>query len=153
MERTKYRMYGLIAYQLGGTIHGGIQFGHAVVEYANKHFNDDNYQSWALNDKTFIILNGGTTNNDISSEWFGTLNQHKKTLEENGIKIAVFHEPDLGNQLTAICFLVEDKVYDKAKYPDFEPTFFGINYPKWEDSIGGRSNAWLRNFLKDFRLA
>ena len=26
-------MYGLVAYQLSGTIHAGIQYGHAVVEY------------------------------------------------------------------------------------------------------------------------
>lgn len=153
MERTKYRMYGCIPYNIS-EIAKGIQFGHSVVEYANKYFNDEDYQSWALNDKTFIILNGGTTNNDITSEWFGTLNQHKKALEDVGIKIAEFSEPDLGSQLTAICFLVEDKVYDKVKYPDYDYsvlTEFGVN--GWIDSIGGHTNAWLRSYLKDFRLA
>ena len=29
----EYRMYGLVNYQLAGTVHSGIQFGHAVVEY------------------------------------------------------------------------------------------------------------------------
>ena len=29
----EYRMYGLVNYQLCGTIHAGIQFGHAVVDY------------------------------------------------------------------------------------------------------------------------
>ena len=68
-KRLEYRMYGLVPYNIS-PIQQGIQFGHEVVEYGLKHgksnvINDkvDTYTQWAKNDKTFIILNGGTTNN------------------------------------------------------------------------------------------
>jgi hypothetical protein len=54
-------MYGLVNYQLSG-IQKGIQFGHGVVDYGMKYIESHEYQRWAKNDKTFIILNGGTTN-------------------------------------------------------------------------------------------
>jgi len=60
--QVRYRMYGLVPYNIS-EIQKGIQFGHAVVEYANAFSKDKDYQAWAQNDKTFIILNGGTTNN------------------------------------------------------------------------------------------
>ena len=48
-------MYGLCLYSLS-PIQKGIQFGHAIVEYVQQHFNDEEYQSFANNDKTFILL-------------------------------------------------------------------------------------------------
>ena len=74
----RYRMYGLVPYNIS-PIQQAIQFGHAVVEYANEYFHDHDYQSWSHDDKTFIILNGGTTNTLI--ERFGTLNNYKLELE------------------------------------------------------------------------
>jgi len=40
---SEYRMYGLVPYNIS-EIQKGIQFGHAVVEYAQKHFKDADYQ-------------------------------------------------------------------------------------------------------------
>ena len=127
-HKDELRMYGLVAYQLSGTIHAGIQFGHAVVEYGLKHgksnvINDkvDTYTQWARNDKTFIILNGGTTNSRlIDGVPFGSLNQHVITLREMGIATAEFYEPDLGEQLTATVFIVPKQVYNKKEYLGFE---------------------------------
>jgi hypothetical protein len=127
-HKDELRMYGLVAYQLSGTIHAGIQFGHAVVEYGLEHgksniINDevDIYTQWAKNDKTFIILNGGTTNNRlIDGVPFGSLNQHVITLKEMGVATAEFFEPDLGEQLTATVFIVPKQVYNKKEYPGFE---------------------------------
>ena len=87
-------MMGLVPYNLSD-IQKGIQFGHAVVEYANDHFNDEEYQQWAKNDKTFIILNGGTTNNTRLKE--GTLNLYLNEAIEHGITVGEFSEPDLGD--------------------------------------------------------
>ena len=80
MENRTYRMYGLVPYNIS-PIQQGIQFGHAVVEYSNSHFNDSDYKKWSTIDKTFIILNGGTTNNNSTN--LGTLNIHLNTLIEN----------------------------------------------------------------------
>lgn len=170
----EYRMYGLVAYQLSGTIHAGIQFGHAVVDYARTLRDIDPfekiYNKWADKDKTFIILNGGTTN--TNPERLGTLNQHMEALKDNGIPTRGFYEPDLGDQLTACVFLVDERVFNKTLYPDFEKEVLpwsrqkpsdkakeelairnNANYDKWVERVGGWNNAFLRDFLRDKRLA
>lgn len=162
MEQNKLekRMYGLVPYNLS-PIQQGIQFGHAVVEYSLIPEYKEQYLDWAKNWKTFIILNGGTTNNQFKNGKFvGSLNQHYQTLIENDIDISTFYEPDLGDQLTAITFIVDERVFNKEKYPDFisengllwSPEF-DSKYKSWVESIGGPKNEFLRKFLSQFRLA
>lgn len=170
----EYRMYGLVPYNLS-PIQQGIQFGHAVVEYSlnikDLEPSQAIYNKWAKNDKTFIILNGGTTNTNL--ERFGSLNQHLAILESNGIVTCDFYEPDLGDQLTAVVFLVDERVFNRTIYPDFvgspypwpshkkpsEKEFSkweaenNKNYDKWMEKIGGPNNAFLRDYLKPLRLA
>ena len=57
MKDRTYRMMGLVPYNIS-PIQQGIQFGHAVVEYGLESGNTPEYQKWAKEDKTFIILNG-----------------------------------------------------------------------------------------------
>ena len=169
----EYRMYGLVPYNLS-PIQQGIQFGHAVVEYQQNTRNlpphESIYYKWAKNDKTFIILNGGTTNNTIDR--LGSLNQHLVKLNDNGVLTSEFYEPDLGDQLTAVVFLVDERVFNRELYPEFqeEKLPYGTrkpskkveteleerneaNYQKWVEKIGGPKNAFLREFLKPLRLA
>lgn len=178
----EYRMYGLVPYNIS-PIQQGIQFGHALQEYNNKistklgedggitfdtSFGKDylRFKDWAENHKTFIILNGGTTNKnklESTGQFKGTLNEHAFTLFNHDIEIATFFEPDLGEQLTAVVFLVDERVFDKKKYPDFEgfsegDWLMGGEYrnrkrEKWVESVGGEKNVWLREFLSQFRLA
>lgn len=189
-EKLELRMYGLVPYNIS-PIQQAIQFGHAVVEYGQKmkYLGEHNqslntqYNDWADNWKTFIILNGGTTNNrtDEVGLPFGTLNNHVLSLMQNKINFATFNEPDLGDQLSAIVFLVDERVFNRKKYPDFEDwlienygdlinTTGSINhvaekikestnkedqkvYTTWVKLIGGEKNVFLKNFLKNFRLA
>lgn len=174
------RMYGLVNYQLTG-IQKGIQFLHGVTEYEQMSRENgvvDLYNKWASSHKTVILLNGGTTNYSEKSP--GTMNSHLKSLKDNGVICSYFNEPDLGDQLTAISFIVDERVFNKDKYPDFSPfkgdtsskrfefykenpfnpispAFFDIkdksDFQKWQDSVGGPSNVFLREFLKQFRLA
>lgn len=169
----EYRMYGLVPYNLS-PIQQGIQFGHAVVEYQQNVKGlppyEAIYNKWAKKDKTFIILNGGTTN--VNPEKFGTLNQNLAALYFNQIVTSEFYEPDLGDQLTAVVFLVDERVFNKILYPDFqeEKLPYGTrkpskkvetqleerneaNYQKWVEKIGGPKNAFLREYLKPLRLA
>jgi hypothetical protein len=181
-NKLELRMYGLVPYNIS-PIQQAIQFGHAVVEYGQK-FRNDNYNDWADNWKTFIILNGGTTNHKTSLEDglpFGSLNNHLLTLMDNDVDFAQFNEPDLGDQLTAVVFIVDERVFNKKKYPDFEDwviTNYGDLitsggsayqiaqrikesnskadkkvYQEWVKIIGGEKNVFLRDFLKNFRLA
>lgn len=174
MMFLEYRMYGLVPYNLS-PIQQGIQFGHAVVDYGRTaeglppHF--EIYKKWADKDKTFIILNGGTTNNN--PERLGSLNQHMNTLRDNGVILQEFHEPDLGDQLTAFVFLVDERVFNRTVYPDFVGTPYpwpmnkkptekqfsqweaenNKNYAAWEEKIGGPKNAFLRDYLRTLKLA
>jgi hypothetical protein len=156
-ENLELRMYGLVPYNLSG-IQQGIQFGHAVQEYNNMMEYGESlsariqFDKWRKEDKTFIILNGGTTNNN--PERFGTLNKHMITLEDMEIKFATFREPDLGDQLTAIVFLVDEYVFNKEKYPDPRDPF---NQDwAWSEHLTNEelsSILQMRDFLKQFRLA
>jgi hypothetical protein len=169
----EYRMYGLVPYNLS-PIQQGIQFGHAVVEYQQNTLDLEPmqkiYNKWAKNDKTFIILNGGTTNRNRES--LGTLNKHLLEITKMGVKVGIFFEPDLGDQLTAFVFLVDERVFNRELYPDFqeEKLPYGTrkpskkaqieleernetNYQKWVEKIGGPKNAFLRDYLKSLRLA
>lgn len=189
MKKLELRMYGLVPYNIS-PIQQAIQFGHAVVEYGQKvkehgsELDSVTYNDWANNWKTFIILNGGTTNHKTSLEDglpFGTLNNHLLTLMDNGIDFAQFNEPDLGDQLTAVVFIVDERVFNKKKYLDFEDwiienygdliTGDGSSYQiarrvkestnkqdqkayqEWVSFVGGEKNVFLREFLKNFKLA
>ena len=173
------RLYGLVPYNLS-PIQQGIQYGHSVQEYNNYIFElieDDakgievtpderreiyKFEQWRKEDKTFIILNGGTTNTNL--DHLGTLNDHRLTLREHGIKIADFYEPDLGDQLTAVVFLVDERVFNRTKYPDYDGLFHGDgtpnahDYNEWKLQFGTyqpdiEKIIFLRDFLSNFKLA
>jgi hypothetical protein len=153
-------MYGMTNYQMTG-IQKGIQFGHAVVEYSLLYHNQPDYAQWSTNDKTFIILDGGTTN--INETRLGTLNKAADYVEkELNIPIARFHEPDLGDQLTSFVFLLDERVWDRVKYPEFIPTHWGgMEYQEYDkylldlfnDVYVGKKVMNIRNWISGFKLA
>jgi len=159
----EYRMYGLVPYNIS-PIQQAIQYGHAVVEYGLQYSSTSEYRTWAQRDKTFIILNGGTTN---SGKQMGTLQEHLGELRLHGIKTATFHEPDLNDALTAVVFLADERVWNYEKYPPFNSKFVefmaehgkngGYIDPETEEEyierLGGETNVWLREFLLQFKLA
>ena len=130
--RKELRMYGLVPYNIS-PIQQGIQFGHAVVEYGQmvkklgEHFVSFNkqYDDWADNWKTFIILNGGTSNHSVNryqpeEEFVGSMESNLLSLKEMGIPVAEFYEPDLNDMLSSVVFIVDEQVFNKKDYPDFE---------------------------------
>lgn len=159
-EKLELRMYGLVPYNLS-PIQQGIQFGHAVVEYGLKYFKDASYQEWAQNHKTFVVLNGGTTNGGLHNP--GTMQRHLDALKLNKVKVATFYEPDLNDALTAVVFIVDERVFNREKYPDETFPFpkIGLNFPRktirkyfeWEKSPQGIQVKFMREFLKQFKLA
>jgi hypothetical protein len=137
-HKDDWRMYGLVPYNIS-PIQQGIQFGHALQEYNNMMFENqdddllleeiEGFNSWRLSGKTFIVLNGGTTNSRIIEDMpFGSLNQHVNTLKDLGVVTAEFYEPDLGEQLTAVVFLVPKEVYNKKDFPGFKDYIKTLNY-------------------------
>lgn len=124
MKNLEKRMYFLVLSSLCG-ISKGIMCGHAALEYAYRYGNDPDYIDFIENWKTWIILNGGTSNSkyDYGVESpRGSLDMDRlKLLEQKGkIKFSVFHEPDLNDALTAICLIVDERVFNRKDYPDFE---------------------------------
>ena len=129
-NKLELRMMGLVPYNIS-PIQQAIQFGHAVVEYGQKvkYLGEHNqslntqYNDWANNWKTFIILNGGISNHSQnryqSDPFIGSMETNLSTLEENKIKLATFYEPDLNDMLSAIVFIVDERVFNKEDYPDF----------------------------------
>ena len=160
MMFLEYRMYGLVPYNLS-PIQQGIQFGHAVVDYGRPA---DSLPPHSTESIRFQQNN---------PERFGSLNQHMNTLRENGVILQEFHEPDLGDQLTAFVFLVDERVFNRTIYPDFVGTPYpwpmnkkptekqfsqwetenNKNYAAWEEKIGGFKNAFLRDYLRNLKLA
>lgn len=163
-NRLEQRMYGIVPYNLS-PIQQGIQFGHAVVEYGLENSLSMAYLDWAKYDKTFIILNGGTTNDKFKDgEYLGSLNNHRLSLINAGIKIADFEEPDLNDALTAVVFLVDERVFNKKKYPDYEGTCYEDGTPtptayyEWKMKFADTEKeadqiVFLRDFLKPLKLA
>lgn len=168
-QPLKQRMYHLTMYNIS-PIQQGIQSYHSGIEYALKYGRDKEFLQWAKKDKVVIILNGGTSNNIGEDVWgtayTGSMENHAIALKKGRIKHTKFQEPDLNNSVSAIAFLVDERVWDTVKYPApvghqlCEP---GMSVPS-RDSIDrityefykkryGAQVAFLRTWLKQFRLA
>jgi hypothetical protein len=163
----------------------GIQAGHALGRYALKYGkNDLNHVIWDFleNHETWIVLDGGTTNEDRDFEGIaaGTMNQIGDQLLENDIEFSYFIEPDLNHALSALCFIADERVFDRELYPDFINYFIDNyrtsapaqeivairmlsyeqlkeyapeRYKEWVRLIGGVKNVFLRDLIKDKHLA
>jgi hypothetical protein len=166
----KQRMYHLTMYNIS-EIQKGIQSYHAGIEYSLKFRETYEYKRWAWYDKVVIILNGGTSHNIINltfEEPRGTMEDHVQALKDNNILHAVFNEYDLNNATSAIAFLCDEKVWDKETYPDpvvlADPAWdtlsstdrkekVRMNFEKQLKTLYGEKVAFLREWLKQFKLA
>ncbi len=181
-NNLELRMYFLVPYQLTG-IQQGIQAGHVVVEYAREFSDTDLFKRFADNWKTFMIMNGGTTRTGGSPEGdlqisCGLINDYNQAAKASQkVTKAVFHEPDLNNALTAVCFIVEEPSFNYDDYidlapfakkilptDDWKPYFNKFSYDElkiempfiyeeWEKTMGGPRNVFLRELLKGKRFA
>lgn len=126
------RMYFLVPYNISD-IQKGIQAGHDALRYARKFgAGDENAWVWDFvdNHETWIILNGGTTNNSLDRP--GTLQQSYRSILEYNIAsdtpdeqvdVTTFYEPDLNDAMTSVCFIAEEDSWDYDEYTDFKRFF------------------------------
>jgi hypothetical protein len=143
VENLEKRMYSLNLYNIS-PIQCGIQSYHSgvecIVEYILKDVLDfhllkrDDLNNidldiidWAMNWKTVILLNGGTT---IS------LTTYLQYLQERGIKCMPFYEPDLGGVITSISFLLNSNSFEKENVPVFIDSFFKkFKYDEYDEIL------------------
>jgi hypothetical protein len=197
METTEEKVLALRAYYFVpyniSQMQMGIQAGHAGWRYARRFF-ESNPLTWEFvdNHETTIILDGGTTNSrrDFEGVAIGTLNQIGDALLENDIPFSYFEEIDLNDALTALCFIADERVFNKVDYPDLPDYLYGLSlktetdlgkgmhqiasipliafkikkdeelqelypteYKEWVRLVGGVKNVFLRDLLKDKKLA
>lgn len=187
-KNLEKRMYFFVPYNIS-KIQQGIQAGHCAEQYANMYMDTSLWQDYVKNWKTWIILNGGTTNDDFlidpetkKRSYTGSLNQIEHDLTMAGISHACFHEPDLQEALTAVCFIADERVFNFKDYPDFpewitqqefidedeklnsyidlktrdeedyKKLFPGM-YPQWVRELGGEKNLFLRELTRNAKLA
>jgi len=185
-EELELRMYFFVPYNIS-PIQQAIQAGHASLEYVRLHGLTEEFNDFVANWKTWIILNGGTTNErrDFEGIVMGSLNQVADDLLANDIKFGYFQEPDLNDALTAVCFICDERVFNRKDYPDFIDFIFDIKmypeakeatpkenyvmlkmqsmenlqqmfpeyYKEWVRFVGGVKNVFLRELIRDKKLA
>lgn len=146
----EYRMYCLSERHLSG-IQKAIQGAHAIVEYGLAYGNSPEYKKWAGEDKTIIVLDGGT---------FQDMMHIVDSLNELKIPFATFKEPDLGWILTSIAFLVDERVWDTktygSSYAHYQLMDCGLpkwTYDEWLEKIGGKTNEILKSLIFSLKLA
>ena len=186
MEENKeleLRAYFFVPYNIS-PIQQAIQAGHAAIDYAFRYGDSEEFKLFAQVYKTWIILDGGTTNErrDLEGIVMGSLNQIADDLQANDIQFAFFQEPDLNDALTALCFICDERVFNRKDYPDFVDYILDVIYPRkeyipspqsvvilrmdkkpeetyseyykeWVRFVGGVQNVFLRELIKDKRLA
>jgi hypothetical protein len=123
MEELALRMYFFVPYNIS-EIQKSIQAGHSSLEYAYKFGETNLFKNFMENHKTWIILNGGTTRTNIESpgsmqEILSSIFVFNEQHPDYKIKYSIFHEPDLNDAMTAICFICDERVWNYKDYPDF----------------------------------
>lgn len=149
------KMYSIVVRHLSG-IQKGIQHGHSKDEYEFFNKNERQYQEWLENYKTVIVLETYSCQ---------LLRDAKQALEDNGIEVRMFYEPDLDNIPTSISFLVDETVWDKENYPtitardlNLDARISGKEYVNEQVLIAnqkqfGNKVAFLKTWLPQFNLA
>jgi hypothetical protein len=149
-EKLEWRMYFFVPYNLS-PIQQAIQAGHAALEYAHEFGTTKEYINFIEYNKTWIILNGGTTNKgyettpDGKLQLIGSLDRIHYDLCMMKINCHNFSEPDLNNALTAVCFLADERVFNYKDYPDFADYILDIKmYSEAKDQMPPENSKWLR---------
>jgi hypothetical protein len=148
------RMYFFVPYNIS-PIQQGIQAGHALGRFCLRYGrHDPNHMVWDFLEKweTWIILNGGTTNDQRDFEMIpaGTLNLIGDQLQENDIEFAYMIEPDLNNALSALCIICDERVFNREDYPNFIDWLLDMKMlePAKDEALKNNPDLWVKLRLK-----
>ena len=146
----EYRMYCLVLRHLSG-INKGVQAAHVCMEYAHKYKSEAAFTQYVTTDKTLIMLDGG-----ISQD----LESIESLLTIENINFASFREPDINDCITSICFLVDERIFNR-EFNTIEGYGLSCETVKspnnvndeWCELIGGEKNLVLLDIIKNKKLA
>ena len=148
--KEELKMYFLTMYNISDK-QKGIQSLHAVIRYVQNYKNDEDFNLWADKYETVIILDGGTSTyinyNTVTNDdkYLGSMEKHELWLKTNKIKYAKFNEQDLNYATSGLCFLMDARVFDRNKYPEY-------NFDNIHDD--NHSEIYkLRSWIFSFKLA
>jgi hypothetical protein len=88
------RMYVLVQREVLPLVHAGVQAGHAVHTYVWEHRDKPETKQWCEEDKTMLYLSATWEQMHDMITYF--------TIKNMGF--SRFHEPDMGDELTAVAF-------------------------------------------------
>lgn len=149
-KNLEKRMYFFVNRNLSN-ISIGIEAGHAAMEYARNYGETKLFKDFVDNWKTWVILNGGTTNKH--PDRFGTINEIYRSFQifnaqfsDGGVKVVSFHEPDLNDALTAICFICDERVFNYKDYPDFKSVILNTEFESGTKMFFDRIKALNMSF-------
>lgn len=162
MDELEYSCYIFVTNQISDRAIG-VQSAHAVAELSI--LDDENYVNYVRNHKRMVFLNGGTTNKSKNNK--GTLNKlFEEILSLNVCKVGSFYEENIGDQLTAFAFIIDEKCYNHKKYPLFDKwlnkidpdiilnddideleNIYPLYFQKYLDYIGGFNRYRLKKIL------
>ena len=146
-KELELRMYFFVPYNIS-PIQQGIQAGHALGRHCLRYGrHDPQHIIWDFLEKweTWIILNGGTTNDERDFEMIpaGSLNLIGDQLQDNDIEFAYMVEPDLNHALTALSIIVDERVFNRKDYPDFVNWLLDIKMTPEGKEEAGKNNPEL----------
>lgn len=158
-DRLIYRMYCINIRHLSG-VNKAVQANHSSVEYVWKYKNEKYLEHYINEDKTTIMVDGGTHQDMCDIQ---------QTLKTAGINHTYFIEPDLNNCMTAITLVADERVWDRENYMSYkdfvdmqmiedgkDPIFSSIRpgyLNEWYEYIGGEKNHILIELLKNKKLS
>lgn len=115
----------------------------AVLGYCKKYYKRSDFEMQIEHYQGAQIING--TNEK-------ELLEIKNELSARKIPFIPVEDKDLNNTLAAIGIMIDERVYDKKKYPSYDVWGFNsdeISYNDWFNIIGGENNIYLRQILSD----
>lgn len=114
-------------------IQKGIGMGKAALKYfIDKEYLADEYEPW-------LVLNVSSNKHKM--------NDIKTILNKHAVDYTSYKDPNLNNTLTIICLLVDERVYNINKYPDWDKDNSEVTYDRWVSLMGGQSNIVLRELI------
>ena len=153
--KRRYKMYGIVCNNIS-SLQKGIQFGKSIVEYATKYVSNDQYKKWASGDKQVMLYDGGSTNSRrFDGKYIGSMNRYLDELDKHKIEFVSFYQKDLGDQLTCICLLLDERIWDTEKFNDYDGPFIDkhgkdpsqIPYNYWRSKFGNNEEEINKIFL------